>query len=67
MKVGAERSSSVAEESTVEESTAVAALVHRTAALMSVGAEIEPEVGHTDDAAETGKAEADKRVAIASL
>ena len=67
MKVGAERSSAVAEESTVEESTDVAAAVHRTAELMNVGAEAEPEVGHTDDATEAGKAEADERVEIASL
>ena len=67
MKVGAERSSAVAKESTVEESTAVAASVHRTAELMNVGAEAEPEVGYTEDVAETGKAEADERVVIASL
>ena len=62
VEVGAERSIAMAEENTV-----VAASVHRTAELMNVGAEAEPEVGHTDDAAETGKAEADERVAIASL
>lgn len=67
VEVGAGRSSAVAEESTVEESTAVAASVHRTAELMIGGAEAEPEVGHTEDAAETGKAEADERVVIASL
>ena len=62
VEVGAERSIAMAEENTV-----VAASVHRTAELMNVGAEAEPEVGHTDDAAETGKAEADERVVIASL
>ena len=66
MKVGAERSSAVAGESTSRESTVVAP-VHRTAERMTVGAEAEPEVGHTDDAAEAGKAEADERVEIASL
>ena len=62
VEVGAERSIAMAEENTV-----VAASVHRTAELMNVGAEAEPEVGHTEDAAETGKAEADERVVIASL
>ena len=62
----AERSSAVAGESTSRESTVVAP-VHRTAERMTVGAEAEPEVGHTDDAAEAGKAEADERVEFASL
>ena len=66
MKVGAERSSAVAGESTSRESTVVAP-VHRTAELMIVGAEAEPRIGHTDDTAEAGTAEADERVETASL
>ena len=67
VEVGAGRSTVMAEESTVEESTAVATSVHRTADLMTVGAEAEPKVGHTDDTTEAGKAEADERVETASL
>ena len=49
----------------LQESTAVVAPVHRTAERMTVGAEAEPEIRHTD-VAELGRAEADVRVEVAS-